>query len=315
MFRKVSVYLLVLSLVSLTMMGQILPDEPTEEDIAQKERRNLARVTRPFWNDGFGAFSNSGIPGSSVVMEIESIRNEGSQQATIRVSHKFPNDSLLQLARIEYLEPEELAGDVFIIRKNEDDRREFDIFFWNPSLITPIKVEGQFEVFGDANIYETMGLLVRGIEGKYFITNRAFLEEEAGVPAPNYILDFEVSTGGGTSKIVLVTKEAPLAEFYVEAIEARRESEPFPRIRALTFMNGFIYKLEFMDADGDLIHTHHYDWRNYDIFVNEDIPSSFIKEYTIENHIIPGNFTNIKIKDIEIMDFSLEFFDPLLLGQ
>lgn len=323
MIRKISVYLLLVSLASMTMLGQILQSEVTDEDIAQKERGILGGVTRPFWNDGFQAFSNGGIPGSSVVMEIEAIRSDSSQQATIRVSNKFPDDSLLTLTRIEYLAPEELAGDTFIIRKNEDDRREFDIFFWNPSLISPIKVEGQFEVFGDANVYEAMGLLVRGIEGKYFISDRAFLDEDPGVPAPEYTLEFRINNDDGSFRFVTVTKEAPLAEYSVEAIEARRESEPFPRIRAEAFINGFLNKLEFMDADGDLIHTHHYDWRNYEPFEYTDtngtttriFNSTFIKEYMIENHIIPGNFTTIKIKGIEVKDFPLEFFDPLLLGE
>jgi len=306
--KRFLVALLLFGVISGSALGQSENGGLTEEQIAQAERGRLGVIAVPFWNQGFNAYINEGIPGSSVVMDIKAVRTDGEQNATVRVSHKFPDDSLLRLARIDFLAPEEVVGDVYIIRLNEDDRRVFEVFFWNPTLVSPLKVDGHFELFGDASVFETMGLLVRSVDGKYWVTFRSFSDETPNVPAPEYTLTVRSATG---QVIGRVTKEAPLAEILVEPIPARIESEPFPKIKVFAFLTGDLYKIEFMDESGDLIHTHRYDWRQFD-----SVPSgSYATEYTIENHIIPGNFTTITVKDVQVMDHPEEFFDPNLLGQ
>jgi hypothetical protein len=308
MMKKFCIVLVLLAFVSGSVVGQSTNPNITDEQIAQTERGRLGVIAVPNWNQGFNAYINSGLLGSTVTLDIDVLRDGVEQKATVRVSHKFPKDSLLRLSRIDFLAPEELVGDVYIIRLNEDDRREFDVFFWNPGLVSPLKVNGHFEVFGDASIFETMGLLVRGADGKYWVTFREFSEEVPTVPNPEYTLTIRSNTGQNLGR---VTKEAPLAEITVEPIPARLESEPFPMIKVFAFLNSALYRMEFRDADGDLIHTHHYDWREFD-----SVPSgSYATQYTIENHIIPGSFTTISVRDIQVGNHPDELFDPNLLGQ
>ncbi len=305
--KKSVLGLLMLGLISGTVVGQTTNPQITPELIAQSEKGQLGIIAVPFWNQGFNAYINDSLPGSRVTMDILATREGVQRRATVRISHKFPKDSLLRLARIDFLAPQEVVGDVFIIRLNEDDRRQFDVFFWNPDLVAPLKVEGHFEVFGDASVFETMGLLVRSADGKYWVTHREFSDEVIDVPAPQYTLNVRSLTG---QVIGQVTKEAPLAKIVVEPIPARKESEPFPRIEVLAFLNGNLYEMRFMDASGDRIHTHRYDWRKFDRVTS----GTYATEYEIENHLIPGNTTRMFIKGIEVVNLPLEFFDPKELG-
>jgi len=299
--KRVFVLLLFLSIVSVGTVGQT-DGEVTEEQVRQAEQGRLNLMTRPFWNVEFRAFG-------SMIVEIDAIRPSGQQQATIRISSLFPGDSQLSLTRIDFLEPEELEGDVYIIRTNEDDRRTSDVFFWNPDLVSALKIDGKFELFGDAGVLETIGLPVAS--SKYLVTDRHFSEIVPDVPAPEYLVIIPI--GGVFVKRVI--KEAPLIEVYVEPIAARRETEPFPLIKSFGFLNGDLYKIQFMDADGDLIHTHHYDWREFDVLDRNGFQFKFVRTYTIENHLIPGNFTTLTIKSLESTQLTIDDFDPNLLGQ
>lgn len=300
--KRFFVLLLFLSVVSVGAIGQT-DGEVTEEQIRQAEQGQLNLMTRPFWNLEFGTFG-------SMMVDVKAIRADGEQRATIRVSTLFPGDSQLTLTRIDFLSPQALAGDVYIIRTDEDDRRTSDVWFWNPGLVSALKIDGKFELFGDAGVLETIGLRIV-TSSKYLVTDRHFSDVVPDVPAPEYMV--RVPTGGVFVERVI--KEAPLAEIYVEPIEARRETEPFPMIKTFAFLSGDLYKIEFMDADGDLIHTHHYDWREFEIMVLNGFEFKFVREYTIENHLIAGNFTTLTIKSIESNQLTLDDFDPELLGQ
>ncbi len=309
--------LIVVLVLSFMLIGQAqAQDAVTEEDIAEAERLLLFQngSLQEWDNERFGAYLNYNIPGSTFIMDIVAQRAEGELRSQARVSHKFFKTSATRLARIDFLSPEELAGDVYIIRSNEDNRRLSEVFFWNPDLISTLKIEGNFEVFGDANVFEVTGLVIG--DGQYFINRRSFSEVEPIVPAPEIMLFF-----GQGNESQLVSVDAKLAEYDIEPIVARRETVPFPKIKVLAFIGGgtTLYQIQLMDESGDLLHTISYDWRT-----NRELPFEaaqqglqpfYAETQVVENHVIPGNITTLQISDIEIMDHEDSFFDPDQLGQ
>lgn len=313
--KKLHLLLCILLTMVLGAIGQA-QSEVSEEEILQAEQTLLVQSghLQSWDNARFGAYLNYNIPGSTFIMDIVAQRPEGMQRAKARVSHKFFQTSALRLARVDFLEPEELAGDVYIIRSNEDNRRLSEVFFWNPDLVSALKIEGGFEVFGDANVFEVTGLVIG--DGQYYIANRAFSEQEPDVPAPEMTLFF----GEGSESTRLV-KPARLAEYEVLPIEARRETVPFPRIKVLAFLGGgtTLYQVQLMDESGDLLHTIRYDWRNFRELPFEEAQQGFSPFYAetqvVENHIIPGNVTTLTINDIEVQAFPDALFDPEQLGQ
>jgi hypothetical protein len=63
--------------------------------------------------------------------------------------------------RIEFVEPDELIGQVFLIN-NEG------VFFWREGLLQPLRVSGQNRAFGDISVSEIAGL---AFLGRYRITS------------------------------------------------------------------------------------------------------------------------------------------------
>ena len=156
---------LALALVLLTawVAGSSAQEEPTDEELLQA--MDFAR---------FGAFfdiAQSEAKGGIVTMEIVAQRPDGNSQATIQIKWKLFDDNDFRF-RVEYITPEELAGDVFIVNNEE-------VFFWNPDLLTPIKVNGRFEVFGDATVAEVVGIF---FTGAYNITARETITLDDGRP-------------------------------------------------------------------------------------------------------------------------------------
>jgi len=121
----------------------------------------------------FGAYfaTESETPSATFTVEIVAERPDGSSQADVQVSFIVTEDGEF-FFRIDYLTPEELAGDVFIVT-------EEDVFFWNPDLVTPLRVSGRFEVFGDATVAEVVGIF---FDGNYAIAERQPATLEDGAP-------------------------------------------------------------------------------------------------------------------------------------
>ena len=68
--KRVFVLLVLLAVVSGSAVGQSSNQEITDEQIAQTERGILGVIAVPNWNQGFNAYINSGLDGSSVTMDI-----------------------------------------------------------------------------------------------------------------------------------------------------------------------------------------------------------------------------------------------------
>lgn len=217
----------------------------------------------------FAAYFSPETPGTTFTVEIQAERPDGSKFATVQVSFAF-DPELGQRARIDYLTPEELAGDVFII--NGDD-----IFFWNPDLITPLKVNGRFEVFGDATVAEVVGI---GFQGSYTITDRSEYTNDDGLDV--------IEVG----------------------LEATREAIAFPKARVIAnaeTLQPII--LDLFDESGDLLH--HNTFESYDT-VEDGRP--FFDRQLLDNRVVPVNQTLLIVSNIVNAELDFSIFDETLLG-
>ncbi len=217
----------------------------------------------------FSGYFNPDLPGTTFTSEILAERPDGSKQAVVQVSFLFTQEGGFT-ARIDYLTPEELAGDVFIINNEE-------VFFWNPDLISPIKVNGRFEVFGDATVAEVVGIF---FDGDYAISARENITLEDGTPALK--LD----------------------------LEATRESVAYQK--ATVVANALTLEpitLELFDESGDLLHSNTFE--SYDA-TGDGRP--FFDSQLLDNRVVPVNQTLLQITNIESKVLPEAQFDPNGLG-
>ena len=119
-----------------------------------------------------------------------------------------------------------------------------------------------------------------------------------------------------------MTRDSRLAVYTLRPIEARRETSLFPQIKVYAFLTDDLYQMELLDESGDLLQTIHYDYRNVRTFRPEGViinrfqfSGSYVEEQVIENHVIPGNVTTLRVRDIEIADLPGTMFDPEFLGR
>lgn len=118
--------LLMLLALSTCALGSI-----AQTDLSDEELLGAMDMAR------FAAFLAEGVPSATFTSEILAERPDGSKEAMVQVSFKLIGEDSQEFARIDYLAPEELAGDVFIITPEE-------IFFLEPrSFFSP---QGQWAV-------------------------------------------------------------------------------------------------------------------------------------------------------------------------
>jgi len=217
----------------------------------------------------FSGYFNPELPGTTFTSEILAERPDGSKQAVVQVSFLFSQEGGFT-ARIDYLTPEELAGDVFLITNEE-------VFFWNPDLISPIKVNGQFEVFGDATVAEVVGIF---FSGDYIISDRAELTLDDGTPALKYDLV-------ATRESVAFQKAGVVADALT--------------LRPIT--------LELFDESGDLLHLN-----SFESYSATADGRPFFNAQLLDNRVVPVNQTLLKITNIESKVLPDELFDVNQLG-
>jgi hypothetical protein len=111
--------------------------------------------------------------------EVVAERPDGTSRAVVQLYFKENADGE-SLSRIEFLEPEDMAGEVFV---NTPE----GTFLWNPDLFEPLKVSDRQEVFGDASVAETAG--VRFNNGDYAIASREAVTLDDGTAAIKVTLE------------------------------------------------------------------------------------------------------------------------------
>jgi len=252
----------VLTLLILTawVAGSTAQEEPTDEELLQA--MDFAR---------FGAFfaaAQSEAGGGILTMEIVAQRPDGSSVATVQILWKLFDENDFRF-RVEYITPEELAGDVFLVTPEE-------VFFWNPDLITPIKVNGQFEVFGDATVAEVVGIF---FSGAYNITARESITLEDG--RPGIQLDLSATADFVAFQKVQVTAD----------------------LETLQPVN-----LKLFDDSGDLLHDNTFE--SYTQFQNGPL----FDRQLLDNRIVPVNQTLLALSDFISFAHEDDVFNPTALG-
>lgn len=89
----------------------------------------------------------------TMTVEVVADRPDGTRQAIVQLYFKEINGK--RYARIEFLAPEDLKGQVYVSTPE-------GTFFWQPGLATPLKVSGRQQVFGDSSVAETVGIQFKG---------------------------------------------------------------------------------------------------------------------------------------------------------
>jgi hypothetical protein len=219
----------------------------------------------------FGAFfaiGQSDEKSAVLTLEILAERPDGSKRAVVQGSNKLLSNGGFAF-RIDYLEPEELAGDVFLFTGE-------DIFFWNPDLITPLKVNGRFEVFGDATVAEVAGIFFTG--------------------------SYEIIDRGDTT----LADDSPGLWFKLQGIH---DGVAFPLVEVTATMELQPENLKLFDESGDLLHDNTFE--TYNQFPEGPI----FGRQLLDNRVVPVNQTLMNLLTFVIEPLEDDLFDPDLLGQ
>ena len=96
----------------------------------------------------------------TMTVDLAAERPDESRQATVKLFFKTIDDE--QYSRVEFLAPEEMAGQVYLTTPEET-------FFWSPDIDSPIPFSGSQRVFGDATVVQTVGI---GFVDDYAVENR-----------------------------------------------------------------------------------------------------------------------------------------------
>lgn len=130
----------------------------------------------------------------SFTSEVVADRPDGSSQALVQLFFK-ENEAGEQFSRIEFLQPEDMAGEVFITTPE-------GTFLWNPDLFSPLKVSDGQSVFGDASVAETAG--IRFNNGDYAVASREDITLEDGSAGLDVTLEATASDVAFQSVLVTV---------------------------------------------------------------------------------------------------------------
>ncbi len=252
MHRFTALGALLWALLALTALG-------AQADLSDEELLQQMDFQR------FGGYITGEAPTTSFTVEIVAQRPDGSKQAVVQVSFHLA----LNLFRIDYLSPEELVGDVFIVTSEE-------VFFWNPDLLEPLKVNGRFEVFGDATVAEVVGIF---FQGSYAVAQRDAITLNDGAPALRLALT-------ATSEAVAF----PRAEVTADAQTLRP------------------INLKLFDESGDLLHDN-----TFTAYAEVNgVP--YFETQLLDNQIVPVNQTLLTITNIQNREIDPATFDPTRLG-
>jgi len=109
------------------------------------------------------------ITGITIAIVAETV--DDVKKATTRLRFKTVDGE--EVARIEFLSPEELAGQVYLSTPEAT-------YFFGPDLDFPIKTSASTELFGDAAVAQTSGI---EFAGNYTVAERRDVTLEDGTPA------------------------------------------------------------------------------------------------------------------------------------
>ena len=176
--KRLALALLMLSLIAVGSLAQDVTDEALLR--AMDDARFLDATT------------------FTMTVEVVADRPDGTSQALIQLYFKTRPGGQ-ELFRIEFLQPEDMAGEVFVSTPE-------GTFLWNPDLVMPLKISDRQEVFGDASVAETAG--VRFGNGDYKVISRQPVTLEDGTPALEITLEATAANVAFQSVTLWVTPDS-----------------------------------------------------------------------------------------------------------
>ena len=178
-------------------------------------------------------------------VRIDSTTPDETRQAELLL--RFLDTDGESLSRIEFLSPEELAGQVFL---NTPE----GTFFFGPELDFPIKTSATTEVFGDSAVAQTSG--IRFLGSYTLEARRTILSEEEddswleldllavdfSVAFQEILLRVDAETLQPVSAILYALSGLPIYEVFYEVYETREtaQGEPDVYVRTQRIENRFL---------------------------------------------------------------------------
>ena len=164
---------------------------------------------------------------TTVRIRIHAVTPEEERDAEIRLLFASTLDE--QATRIEFLLPEELAGQIYLSTPEAT-------YFFGPDLDSPIKTSATTEVFGDAAVAQTSG--IRFLDD-YTVAERRSIIAEDGTPllevdleAVDFSVAFQVATVAvepetlrPVSAILYALSGIPFYEVFYESYQTRNEDD------------------------------------------------------------------------------------------
>jgi len=207
-------------------------------------KSTLALLLASLLGAGLATFGQSALPDDELLAVLDDARFFGEDVTTlrIRIHAVTPDDErdaeiLLRFAgpaeedaaRIEFLSPEELAGQIYLSTSD-------GTYFFGPDLDFPIKTSATAEVFGDAAVAQTSG--IRFLDS-YTVAERRSV---AGADGPELLevdleaVDFSVPFQAATvtldaealrpvSVVLYALSGIPFYEVFYETYETRGDED------------------------------------------------------------------------------------------
>ncbi len=210
----------------------------------------------------------------TMTVEVVADRPDGSEQALVQLF--FSQIDGEDVARIEFLQPEDMAGEVFLTTPE-------GTFLWNPDLITPLKTSGQQAVFGDASVAETVGIQ---FAGNYDVVAREEVTLEDGTEGLRVELEDPNKDVQGAEKQAFTGVSVRVERQTLRPRSMRLFALSGDAINDVTFE-------EYGELDGDV----------------------YVVGQLIESQIVDANKTLLTITSISAEALSPDLFDPSKLGQ
>ncbi|MGC9529945.1 MAG: outer membrane lipoprotein-sorting protein [Candidatus Bipolaricaulaceae bacterium] len=168
---------------------------------------------------------------SQLTVEILARSADDARQARLRLSFKeFPGE---ERVRIDFLAPEELAGQVFLVTAEAT-------YFWQPDLFSPLNTSGAQAAFGDAAVAQVGGIR---FAGAYRISGRRMTADASG----NRQLELQLQADrGGLSFPQITAVVAPEALRPVELELIALSGKPLYRVKFAAYaeLQGDVYVRE-----------------------------------------------------------------------
>ena len=210
---------------------------------------------------------------STLRVRIDSTTPDETRQAELLL--RFLETDGASFSRIEFLTPEELAGQVFL---NTPE----GTFFFGPELDFPIKTSATTEVFGDAAVAQTSGIRFLG---SYDLVSRETMTSEDG--AESWL------------ELGLLAVDFSVA---FQEITLRVDPETLQPISAVLYaLSGLpIYEV-FYEV---------YETRE----IAEGRSDVYVRTQRIENRFLVGRITVSEILEVSLDEHAFDLFDPDRLG-